>query len=73
MIVAEPAETPPPASLWQTMKAVLSAFIGIRKGAAHDRDIATLKPAQVIAVGIVAAVVLVLGLLALVRLIISMN
>jgi hypothetical protein len=73
MIVAEPAEAPPRASLLQIVKAVLSAFIGIRKGAAHDRDIATLKPAHVIAVGIVAAVVLVLSLVALVRLIITMN
>jgi hypothetical protein len=73
MIVAQPADTPPRASLLQVVKAVLSAFIGIRKGAAHDRDIATLKPAQVIAVGIGAAVVLVLSLVALVRLIITMN
>ena len=73
MIVAEPVDTPPRASLLQVVKAVLSAFIGIRKGAAHDRDIATLKPAHVILVGIAAAAVLVLSLVALVRLIITMN
>ena len=67
MIVAEPAEPRPQASLAQVVKAVLAAFIGIRKGAAHNRDMATLRPAQVIAVGIVAAVVLVLSLVALVR------
>jgi hypothetical protein len=67
MVVAEPAEPRPQASLAQVVKAVLAAFIGIRKGAAHDRDMATLRPAQVIAVGIAAAVVLVLGLVTLVR------
>jgi len=67
MIVAEPAEPRPRASLPQVVKAVLSAFIGIRKGAAHDRDMVTLRPVQVIAVGIVAAVALVLGLVVLVR------
>jgi len=55
----------------QVVKAVLSAFIGIRKGAAHDKDIATLTPVQVIVTGIVAAAVLVLGLVLLVRLVTS--
>jgi hypothetical protein len=51
----------------QVVKAVLSAFIGIRKGAAHDRDIATIRPVQVIVTGIIAAAVVVLVVLLLVR------
>ena len=65
--MAEPRKATP----LQVVKAVLSAFIGIRKGAAHDRDMATLKPLQVIVTGIVAAALLVLGVLLLVRFIIG--
>ena len=67
MLVAEPAEAPRKASLLHLAKAVLSAFIGIRRSTAHDRDIATLKPAQVIVAGIIAAVILVSSLVLLVR------
>jgi hypothetical protein len=66
-MVAEPVEAPRSASPLQIAKAVLSAFVGIRKGAAHERDIATLKPAQVIVAGIIAAAMLVAGLVLLVR------
>ena len=66
-MAAEPAEAPRTASPLQIAKAVLSAFVGIRKGAAHERDIATLKPAQVIVAGIIAAAMLVAGLVLLVR------
>jgi hypothetical protein len=71
MIVTEPAGTPRKATPLQVVKAVLSAFIGIRKGAAHERDIATIKPVQVIVVGIIAAAVLVFGVLLLVTFITS--
>ena len=74
MILAKPvgpAGTPRKATPLQVVKAVLSAFIGIRKGAAHDRDIATIRPAQVIVTGIVAAALVVLGVLLLVRFITS--
>jgi len=65
--VGAPVEPPRRASPSQVVKAVLSAFIGIRKGAAHERDIATLTPAQVIVTGIVLAAILVLSLVLLVR------
>jgi DUF2970 family protein len=71
MVVAEQADRPRKATPLQVAKAVLSAFIGIRKGAAHERDIATLKPAQVIVAGIIAAAVLVLSLVLLVTFITS--
>ena len=52
MDVTGMAETPRKASPLDVVKAVLSAFIGIRKGAAHERDAVTIKPVQVIIVGI---------------------
>ena len=70
MVVAEPVQPirePRKATPWQVMKAVLSAFVGIRKGAAHDRDIATITPVQAILAGIVAAAVFVVSLILLVR------
>jgi hypothetical protein len=61
------AENPRKASPLQVAKAVRSAFIGLRRGAAHERDAVTIKPVQVIIAGIVAAVIFVLSLVALVR------
>jgi hypothetical protein len=61
------AETPRKASPLQVVKAVLSAFIGIRKRAAHEHDAVTITPLQVIVTGIIAAAVFVLSLVALVR------
>ncbi|MCC7486532.1 MAG: DUF2970 domain-containing protein [Burkholderiales bacterium] len=67
MPVAGQVETPRKAGAVDAVKAVLCAFIGIRRGAAHERDIATLTPAQVIATGIAAAALFVAGLVFLVR------
>ena len=61
------AETPRKASPLQVAKAVLSAFIGIRKRAAHEHDAVTITPVQAIVAGIIAAVIFVLGLVVLVR------
>jgi hypothetical protein len=55
----------------QVATAVLSAFIGIRKRAAHERDAVTLSPVQVIVAGVIAAAVFVLSLVMLVRYITS--
>ena len=71
MITSETVEMERKATPLQVVKAVLSAFIGIRKSAAHEHDIATIKPAQVIIVGIIAAAIFVLSLVALVRYITS--
>ena len=51
----------------QVVKAVLSAFIGIRKGSAHERDAVTITPVQAIVAGIVCAAIFVLSLVMLVR------
>ena len=72
MIVAAPAEPQQSkASPLQVVKAVLSAFIGIRKGAAHDKDVATIRPVQVIVAGVIAAAILVVSVLLLVRFVLS--
>jgi hypothetical protein len=61
---------PPPAGqqhrLWHSIKAVAWALLGVRKGSEYERDLPA-QPLQVIAVGLVAVFVLVLGLIALVR------
>ena len=64
-----PPAAPPPASLPQIISAVLWSFLGVRKGKAMQRDVVTIKPHQVIIVGIVLAAVVVATLLILVRII----
>jgi Protein of unknown function (DUF2970) len=67
MAVAVMTEPPRKATPLQVVKAVLSAFIGIRKRAAHEHDAVTITPVQVIVTGIIAAAVFVLSLVLLVR------
>jgi len=55
----------------QVAKAVLSAFIGIRKRASHEHDAVTITPLQVIVTGIIFAAIFVLSLVMLVRTITS--
>ena len=71
MVAATMSEQPRKASPFQVAKAVLSAFIGIRKRSAHEHDAVTITPAQAIVAGIVAAMIFVLSLVALVRFITS--
>ena len=71
MLMAAPVEEPRKATPLQVVKAVLSAFVGIRKGAAHDRDTATIRPVQVIVAGIIAAALMVLAVVLLVKFITS--
>ncbi|UXY15948.1 DUF2970 domain-containing protein [Chitiniphilus purpureus] len=56
-------------SLFSTVKAVLSGFIGIRSRRESER--ATLKPGQVIVTGLVLALLFALGIFLLVRLLVS--
>ena len=71
MLMTEPQQTQRKASPLQVAKAVLSAFIGIRKRTAHEHDAVTIKPLQVIVTGIVFAAIFVLSLILLVRTITS--
>jgi len=57
------------ASPLEAVKAVLSAFFGVRRRAAHEA--VPLNPVHVIAVGIVAAAMFVAGLILLVKFVIA--
>ena len=54
-------------SLRQTLSAVLWSFFGVRKGSAHDADMASLNPLHVVLVGLLAGLIFVLSLVILVR------
>ena len=56
-----------PLSAWQTLRAVLWSFFGVRRRAGYEEDIQRLNPLYVIAAGVVAALVFVLALVAAVR------
>lgn len=50
-------------NFFQTVKAVAWGMFGVRKGKGHTQDIATLNPVYLIIAGIIAAIVLVVGLI----------
>ncbi|WP_300710778.1 DUF2970 domain-containing protein [Limnohabitans sp.] len=54
-------------SLIRTVQAVLWSFIGVRKNAEYQKDIEKLNPFHILGVGIAAALLFVLGLVALVN------
>ena len=67
MLMALEPESPRKATPLQVAKAVLSAFVGIRKRAAHEHDAVTITPLQVIIAGVIGAAIFVLSLIMLVR------
>ncbi|MCC7328473.1 MAG: DUF2970 domain-containing protein [Burkholderiales bacterium] len=67
---ADAPPTPRNATLLEVVPTVFSSFLGIRKGKAMQRDVVSIRPHQVIIVGIAMAAVFVLSLILLVRLII---
>lgn len=71
MLMTEPQQPHRKATPLQVAKAVLSAFIGIRKRSAHENDAVTITPLQVIVTGILFAAIFVLSLVLLVRFITS--
>ncbi|CAG2156146.1 MULTISPECIES: DUF2970 domain-containing protein [Cupriavidus] len=58
-------------SFGQTMRAVLWSFIGLRKGAAHESDMAKLNPVHVVIAGVIAAAVFIAILITIVRVVVS--
>lgn len=58
-------------SFAQTMRAVLWSFIGLRKGAEHESDMARLNPVHVVIAGVIAAVVFIAILVTIVRVVVS--
>lgn len=71
MQAAMGSDSPRKATPLQVAKAVASAFIGIRKGAAHERDAVTITPIQAIVAGLIGAAIFVTSLIVLVRYIAS--
>ena len=51
----------------RTIRAVLWSFLGVRKGAGFQEDIAALTPIHILGVGIVLCFLFVLGLMLLVQ------
>lgn len=69
-----PSKDPKPprdATLGQVVSAVFWSFFGVRKGKAMARDAVTVKPLQVIVIGVVLAAIFVATLLVIVRLILA--
>ena len=54
-------------SFWRSIKIVGWSFFGIRKGSESKEDVARVNPFHVIVVGIMGAVILVVGLIVLVN------
>lgn len=51
----------------RTVKAVAWSLIGLRKGSEYQKDVERLNPLHIVAVGLAAVFLLVLGLIALVN------
>jgi hypothetical protein len=54
-------------SLFGTVKAVLWGFLGVRRNADYQDDLAKLNPVHLVVVGLIMAVLFVLGLILIVR------
>ena len=54
-------------SLLRTVRAVAWSLIGLRKGSEYQQDVEKLNPLHIIAVGLAAVFLLVIGLIALVN------
>lgn len=58
-------------SLWDTIKAVLWGFLGVRRRSDFQNDIAKLNPLHLMAVGVIMALLFVFGLILLVNWVVS--
>jgi hypothetical protein len=63
------AEPAPAAGFLRVLGAVFSSFLGIRRKAAGERDMITIKPVHVIIAGVLGAAIFVAVLVALVTMI----
>jgi len=66
--MTEPVKT---ASPLQVAKAVFWSFFGVRRRAEHEKDLAQIKPAQVVIAGLIGAAIFVFSLVMLVKFIIG--
>ncbi len=69
-VPAVPQPPPRTASILEVVKAVVSSFLGIRKGQAMRQDAVTIRPHQVIVVAVVLVAIFVVSLVVLVRIVI---
>jgi hypothetical protein len=69
--VTEPQEKLKKAGPLQVAQAVFWSFLGIRRRAAHERDVGTITPVQAIVAGLIGAAIFVGSLILLVRFITS--
>ncbi len=60
----------PRAGFWQTVRAVLWSFFGVRRKSDYERDAAELNPVHVIITGLLAAALFVIVLLTIVNLVV---
>ena len=60
-----------PASLLDVVRAVFWSFLGVRRNDAMRRDLVSIRPHQVIIVGVIFAAILVVTLLTIVRIIVA--
>jgi len=58
-------------SFLATLRAVAWSFFGVRKGSDYDKDVSQLNPLHVIVAGVIAAALFVIGLILLVRWVVS--
>ena len=58
-------------SLPGTFRAVAWSFFGVRKGSGHEEDVSQLNPLHVIVAGVIVAAMFVVGLILLVRWVVS--
>ncbi|HKW37555.1 MAG TPA: DUF2970 domain-containing protein [Burkholderiales bacterium] len=58
---------PKTASPLQVAKAVFWSFFGVRRRAEHERDLAQIKPVQVVIAGLIGAAIFVSSLVLLVK------
>jgi hypothetical protein len=59
------------ASPLQVAKAVFWSFFGVRRRTEHEKDLAQIKPAQVVIAGLIGAAIFILSLVLLVKFIIG--
>lgn len=57
------------ASFWYSMKAILWAMLGVRRGSGYDEDVAKIKPLQAIIVALLAVILFIVTLVFVVSLV----
>lgn len=58
-------------SFWQTVKAVAWSFLGVRKASGYEQDVSQINPVHVIVAGIIGGVLFVVGLVLIVKWVVS--